>query len=163
MRVDNSQLDHFLSFVTIPHVIQDLPFGQRYLRLSNGKVLETPNVIRTMIPQRIVDQYRQFCLETNFTPFSSSTMLRILSSCSATVRKSLQGLDYFTADGAKTFHNLLSIAEKIGDRGQDRQWVERCEQALKEGKQYLKTDYKVRIMVILNLSQNVNPDKSKNK
>ena len=163
MRVDNSQLDHFLSFITSPHVIQDLPFGQRFLRLSNGKVLETPNVIRTMISQRIVDQYRQFCLETNFTPFSSSTMLRILSSCSATVRKSLQGLDYFTADGAKAFDDLLSIAEKIGDRGQDRQWVERCEQALKKGKQYLKTDYKVRIMVIPNLSQNVKPDKSKNK
>ena len=97
-------------------------------------MLETPNVIRTMIPQRIVDQYRHFCSETNFTPFSPSTMLHILSSCSATVRKSLQGLDYFTANGAKAFDDLLSIAEKIGDRIRDRQWVERCEQALKEGK-----------------------------
>ena len=94
-------------------------------------MLETP----TIILQHIVDQYRQFCSETNFTPFSPSTMLRILSSCSATVRKSLQGLDYFTADGAKAFDDLLSIAEKIGDHIQDRQWVKRCEQALKEGKQ----------------------------
>lgn len=85
MRVNPSQLDHFLSFITSPHVIQDLPFGQRYLHLSNGKVLETPNVIRSMIPQRIITQYQQYCLETNAKPFSVSTMQRILSSYSATV------------------------------------------------------------------------------
>ena len=50
MKVENKQLDHFLTYMTSLHVIQDLPFGQRYLRLSSGKVLETPNVIRTMIP-----------------------------------------------------------------------------------------------------------------
>lgn len=91
MRVDTIQLDHFISFITSPHIIQDLPFGQRYLHLSTGKVLETPNVIRNMIPQRIVKQYMQYCYETNFKPFSPSTILRILSCCSATVRKSLQG------------------------------------------------------------------------
>ena len=144
MRVDDLQLDHFLSFITSPHVIQDLPFGQRYLHLSNGKVLETPNVIRSMIPQRIVTQYRQFCIENSFTPFSESTMLRILSSCSASVRKSLHGLDYFTADGAKAVDDLIGIVESLGDRGEkDRQWVQNCRQSLKKGKQYLKSDFKV--------------------
>ena len=139
MRVDESQLDHFLCFITSPHVVQDLPFGQRYLHLTNGMVLETPNVIRSMIPQRITDQYRQFCSETNFVPFSTSTMLRILSSCTATVRKSLHGLDYFAAEGAKAFDDLIAVVENLGDR----HWVLRCQQALKEGKQYLKADYKV--------------------
>jgi hypothetical protein len=49
MRVSPVQLDHFLMFITSPHVIQDLPFGQRNLQLSNGQVIQTPNVIRTMI------------------------------------------------------------------------------------------------------------------
>ena len=89
MRVEGGQLDHFLTFITSPHVVQDLPFGQRYLYLSSGKVLETPNIIRTMIPHRIVRQYQQYCEETNFKPFSSNTMLRILSACSATVRAGL--------------------------------------------------------------------------
>ena len=139
MRVDESQLDHFLCFITSPHVVQDLPFGQRYLFLTNGNILETPNVIRSMIPQRITKQYHQFCSETKFTPFSTSTMLRILSSCTATVRKSLQGLDYFAAEGAKAFDELTALVEKLGDR----HWVLKCQQLLKEGKQYLKTDYKV--------------------
>ena len=139
MRVDNCQLDHFLCFITSPHVVQDLPFGRRYLYLSNGKMLETPNVIRSVIPQRIINQYNQFCSESNFTPLAPATMFRILSSCTATVRKSLQGLDYFAAEGAKAFDDLIEIAGKLGDR----QWALRSEQELKEGKQYLKTDYKV--------------------
>ena len=49
MRVEPVQLDHFLTFVTSPHVVQDLPFGQRHLQLSNGKIVEAPNVIREMV------------------------------------------------------------------------------------------------------------------
>ena len=49
--VDLKQLDHFLFFIASPHLIQDLPFGQKHLTLSTGQVIEVPNVIRTMIPQ----------------------------------------------------------------------------------------------------------------
>ena len=45
------QLDHFLSFITSPHLVQDLPFGERNLVLSTGETITVPNVIRTMIPQ----------------------------------------------------------------------------------------------------------------
>ena len=60
MRVDPNQLDHFLTFITSPHIIQDLPFGQKYIKLSTGEVLETPNVIRSMIPERIIMQYTKY-------------------------------------------------------------------------------------------------------
>jgi hypothetical protein len=143
MRVNPVQLDHFLTFVTSPHVIQDLPYGQRFLKLSDGTVLETPNVIRAMISQRIIDQYLQFSSETSFQPFSKSTMKRILSSCTATVRKSLQGLDYISADGAKAFDDLQIIVDKLCDHGQDKQLGNNCKLALRTSKQYLKTDYKV--------------------
>lgn len=69
IKVDLKQLDHFLSFVTSPHIIQDLPFGERKLKLSSGQVIEVPNVIRTVIPQRIARQYTQYCQETGFKPF----------------------------------------------------------------------------------------------
>ncbi len=141
MRVSTVQLDHFLTFITSPHVVQDLPFGQQHIHLSNGKIIETPNVIRTMIKQRIITQYSQFCTETNFKPFSPSTIHRILSSCSASVRKSLQGQDYIAAEGITAFDDLLSVSEKLFDHGLDHHTVQRLQLALKEGKQYLKTDY----------------------
>ncbi len=109
MRVSPVQLDHFLTFITSPHVIQDLPFGQRNLQLSNGQVIETPNVVRTVIKQCTITQYVQYCEEADFKPFSTSTMNCILTSCSASVRKSLQGLDYISA----------TITNKLIDYGLD--------------------------------------------
>ena len=134
-----------MTFITSSHVIQDLPFGQGYLRLANGQILETPNVIRTMIPQRIIEQYIQFCKESNMRPLSPSTISRMLCVCSATVRKSLQGLDYIAADGAKAFDDLATVAVNLGSHGRDREWVDCCERALKAGKQYIKTDHDYKV------------------
>ena len=135
-------------FIVSPHVIQDR-FGQHYLQLSSGKVLETPRVIRSMIPQRIFKQYVQYCKETNFTPFGSSTMLCILSCCSATVRKSFQGLDYIAAEGTKGFDELHRIVDRLGECGLRREMVSNYQKSVKEAKQYLKSDYKVHFMEVM--------------
>ena len=50
IQVDLRKLNHFLDFITSAHLIQDL---------SCGDVIEVPNVIRLMIPQRVVQQYTQ--------------------------------------------------------------------------------------------------------
>ena len=147
-RVDEVQLDHFLQFITSPHIIQDLPFGEKFLHLSNGNIIEVPNVIRNMIPQRIVAQYTQYCTETGFVPFSHHTMLRILSSCSATVRKSLQGLDYFAADGASAFDELRKLLTKVSDLVKNDETIRRWQESLKDGKRYLKGDFKVSLTLL---------------
>ena len=121
MRVESKQLDDFLTYITSPHVNQGLPFGQRYLRLSSGKILETPNVIRTMIPNRLVKQYQSYCDETKFTPSSPATMLRVLTTCAASVRTSIQGLDYIASDGAKGFEDLSRIVKTLKESGLDRE------------------------------------------
>ena len=144
LRIDRNQLDHFLGFITSPHLVQDLPFGEKHLQLSSGKIITVPNIIRTMIPEWIVMKYRQYCRETNFKPFSRSTMLQILTECSALVRKSLQGLDYFAAEGARTFDDLASIVEDISSlRADGGEWEGCVKDALKAGKLYLKSDFKV--------------------
>ena len=150
LRIDPKQLDHFLGFITSPHLVQDLPFGEKHLQLSSGKIITVPNVIRTMIPERIVRQYTQYCSETNYKPFSRRTVLRILSECSASVRQSLQGLDYFAAEGARAFGNLASIAENVSLlRDDGGEWSARIMDTLKAGKLYLKGDYKVNCFVCL--------------
>lgn len=60
LHIELTQFDHLLDYITSPHVIQDLPFGQRHLHLSSSQVLETPNVIHTMIPSRLVQQYQLY-------------------------------------------------------------------------------------------------------
>lgn len=54
IKVDLKQLDHCLGSITSPHLVQDLPFGSKKLKLTSGQTIEVSNVIRAMIPQRIV-------------------------------------------------------------------------------------------------------------
>ena len=109
MCVNYAQLDHYLELIASPHVVIDLPFGQILLSLADGSLLERPNLIRTMVPE----QFTKYCKEVNLTAFSRSTMLRVLSSCAAAVRKSLQGIDYIAVDGGKAFDQLIEMALKL--------------------------------------------------
>lgn len=140
LKIDRKQLDHFLAYITSPHLVQDLPFGEKSLKLSSGRVISVPNVIRTMIPQRIAKQYIEYCSETGFEHFSERTMLRILSECSASVRKSLQGLDYIAAEGTKAFDELSELINKTASTGASGASLQ---ENLKAAKLYLKGDYKV--------------------
>lgn len=143
LRVNKQQLDNFLCFITSPHLVQDLPFGETKLTLSSGQIIQVPNVIRTMVPQRIVNQYQVYCQEKDFVPLSERTLLRILDGCSASVRKSLQGLDNFAAEGGKAFDDLTDLLETLTTLGVDEQKIKTLREALKAGKLYLKGDYKV--------------------
>ena len=97
-KINLKELDHFLNFITSPYIIQDLPFGEKFLKLSSGEVVQTPNVIRVSVNERIINQYLQGCNETGRDPLIRSTLRRILSACRASTRQSLQGLDYFVSE-----------------------------------------------------------------
>ena len=81
IHVPPEKLDHFLSFITSAHIVQDLPFGEKSLKLSSSVQIKVPNVIRTMIPAKIVKQYESHCNESGFSPMSRSTLCRILNVC----------------------------------------------------------------------------------
>ncbi|CAH3183537.1 unnamed protein product, partial [Porites evermanni] len=141
-RIDLNQLDHFLDFITSPYIVQDLPFGERFLKLSTGEVVQTPNVIRVSVSGHIIDQYVQYCNETEVKPLSNSTLRCILSSCQASTRKSLQGLDYFVCEGSKAFDDLEQLIGNLVDSGFDARTAQNLQMKLKEGKNYVKTDFK---------------------
>jgi hypothetical protein len=77
----------------------DIPFGERKLKLTSGEKLVVPDVIRNIIPTRIVSQYLAYCKETidgnDFKPLAPSSLFAILQKCTASTRKSLAGLDNF--------------------------------------------------------------------
>ena len=137
MKVSLAQIDHFVAFITSPHIVQDLPFGERGITLSTKETVKVPNVVRMLIPERIVKQYTTYCQESQFKPLSRSTLLRILNVCAASVRTSLQGIDYVSSAGAEAF-------DELGDAGQGMTWAKLQENNLRASKRYLKSDYKVR-------------------
>ena len=70
-------------------------------------------------------------------------MLRVLSESSASVGKSLQGLENYAAEGARAFDDLAGIVENISTNVElDAKKAEVLD-ALKAGKLYLKGEYKV--------------------
>jgi len=142
-RYDKGQLDDFLDFITSPYIIQDLPFGEKKLRLSSGEVLNTPNVIRISINERIINQYIQYCNDNSKTHLSRSTLRRVLSACKASSRKSLQGLDYFSTDGSNAFDELIKLLDKLVVSGTNQSVVENVQAKLKLGRNYIKSDFKV--------------------
>lgn len=144
IRVSVEKLDHFLTFITSGQVIQDLPFGEKTLKLSDNTKITIPNVVRTLIPEQVVQQYHSYCQETGFEPMSRSSLCRVLKVCSASVRKSLKGLDYFSSDGAKAFDEMEEVVEKLGDEyEQGHSWAKNLICKLKTAKRYLKSDFKV--------------------
>lgn len=87
------------------------------MTLSNEETIKVPTVIK-MIPERVVKQYLTNCDETNFKSLSRSTLLRILAVCPASVRKTLQGLDYVSSAGPQTFEDLetrVDVLESLCD------------------------------------------------
>ena len=96
-----------------------------------------------IIPESVAKQYLAYCDESGFKPLSRSTLLRILALCPASTRKSLQGLDYISSAGAQAFEDLIDIVERLGDVGQGMGWTKNLQTRLRDGKRYLKSDYKV--------------------
>jgi len=143
MVVPQEKLAHFLDFITSPNIIQDLPFGEKVVSLSTKEVIKIPNVVRNMIPERIVQQYQAYSKEENFTPLNRSTLLRVLQVCPAYTRKSLQGIDYISSAGAQAFDKFESVAERLGEMDMGMSWAKERKEHLKKCKRYLKSDYKV--------------------
>lgn len=53
-RMHQAKVDHFLDFVSSPSFLQDVAYGTKKLKLSDGDTLEIPNVVRTVIASRLV-------------------------------------------------------------------------------------------------------------
>ena len=79
---------------------------------------------------------------------SRSTLLKVLSVCSASTKKSLQGLDYVSAAGSKAFNKLEDVIDKLGDNyGKGFTWAKVQKEKLQLAKRYLKGDYKARLLL----------------
>ena len=77
-RLDPVRVDHFIDFIASPHYLQDVAFGTKVLKLSNGEHMEIPNVVRTVTATRLVNLYLSFCKEEEFMPLGRSTLFTML-------------------------------------------------------------------------------------
>lgn len=113
----------------------------------------TPNLFLEFVCDtihfRIVKQYLAYSSESGFTTLSRSTLLRILNVCSASVRKSLQGVDYISCAGSPSFDDLHDEVNRLGDSYMGMTWAKKQKEQLKSAKRYLKGDFKVNFKTTL--------------
>ena len=121
-RYTKQQLAHFIDFIQSPHIITDMPFGERTIKLSSGQKIAITDVIRNIIPSRIVAQYLAYCEEAGkpkeFKPLASSSLFAILSKCGASTRRSPAGLDNFSCDGCTAFDRLRDLSDEMAIYGE---------------------------------------------
>ena len=141
-RIEHEKVDHFVEYISRPEFVQDVAFGTKTLKLDSGEKITIPAVIRTVIPSRIIRQYLDYCKEQDFEPASERSLHRMIEVCSASMQKSLHGLDNTTADGTEAFDQVFSMLEGLADQGIS---VTGTQKSLKDGKRYLKNDFKTHI------------------
>ena len=100
-RIQSARVDHFLDYISRPELLQNVTFGTKMPKLDSSKRIVTPAVVRTLIPSRIREQYVQYCKQEQFELTSERFLYRILEVCSASMQKSLAGLDNVTAEGTE--------------------------------------------------------------
>lgn len=77
-RLDPVKVDHFLDFISSPSFLQDVAYGTKNLKLSNGETIEIPNVVRTVVASRLIHLYQLYCTESGFEPIGRTTLLNML-------------------------------------------------------------------------------------
>ena len=103
-----------------------------------------PNIIRTVTRSTMIVQYLALCEDDGFQPLRRSRMYCVLKVREASQRKSLQGLDNVSADGAEGFQRITRIVEELEEEyGVSKDWCSDVRNRLKKAKCYLKTEYRV--------------------
>lgn len=144
-RISSAQVQHFVDFISRPELVHDVAFGTKTLKLDSGDSIVIPAVVRTMIPSRIIDQYQSYCEQESFVPAGKRSLYRMIEVCAASQQKSLAGLDNTTAEGNEAIDNMAEIVTSLGSHGADADWVKDAQRRLKEGKRYLKTEFKAHV------------------
>ena len=141
-KIDPEKVDHFIEYISRPQFLQDVAFGTKNLKLDSGEKIIIPAIIRTVIPSRIIKQYLDYCKEQEFEPASERSLYRMIEVCSASMQKSLQGLDNTTVEGVEAFDQAFFMLEGLEDQHIN---VTATQKLLKDGKRYLKNDFKTHI------------------
>ncbi|CAC5406365.1 unnamed protein product [Mytilus coruscus] len=139
-KIDIAELEHFIDFNISSDVVKDLPFGMKTMKLTSGEIVNVPNLIRSLAPSSLVNQYIQFCDSENDGHLGRSTMYKILNDCAASVRTCVEGLDSYVAEGGKTFQDLEIIIEKLSASSEKKKELK---SKLLNGKRYIKSDFKI--------------------
>ena len=103
--------------------MQDVPSGTRTVKLTSGRKVIMPNVVRTVHKSEIVGLYIAASEGEAYTIVngrpSVQTIWNTLNNCPASQCESLSGLDNVAVDGSDSFDLLLKITAELKNSHRD--------------------------------------------
>ena len=143
VRLSKCRIQHFVEFLYSPSFCQAVGYGSKTLHLSSGLQIKIPKMIRTMIASRIITAYEHFCEDNAMEAPSKATLYKIIKVCSASQKRSLKGLDNYTAEGMVGVDLLERIVRKLEETGMAKEKMTEILKKLSEVNQHLKFELKV--------------------
>lgn len=134
-KLDEAKCEHFLDFLFNSGLLHDVAYGVTNIKYDSGQQQKVAHAILTTKYSHAIMFYKKNCIETDYEHLSESSLWKILHTIKPSKRKCLAGLDDVIAAGMNGFEALLKIAQKYFSKD--------VEDALQQGKRYLKTQYQV--------------------
>ena len=116
-KLNHNSVEIFLNFIMGDGYMQDVASGDTLMKFANGETYCIPLTIRLACHSKIINDYRLMCQQENLKPMSDSTCYKILKSCPASFRKSMQGLDNIICDGLNSFDAMEKIILYLKENG----------------------------------------------
>lgn len=115
-----------------------MPFIETKLKLSSGDTIHVAKIILNSVRSRVIEQYFSYC--------EGNCKCQHIYENSPNLRNYMKGLDNYAAAGANAFKSLQKGMELFSMLGKGNEWKECIIRILAISQQYLKIEYKVRIL-----------------
>lgn len=77
-RLDRIKVKCFRDLISSPTFPQDVAYGTKSLKRSNGEKIEIPNVVRTVVASRLIQLCQSYWKEYGFAPQGQSTLFNMV-------------------------------------------------------------------------------------
>ncbi|CAF1530442.1 unnamed protein product [Didymodactylos carnosus] len=112
-RIGPSLTEPFISWLIETDMMVSVPWGYSQLKLDTGEKLSIPKQIIQAKKSHVILQYKQHCLQNNFTPLSDRTLFYVLDNLNVKEQKSLSGMDDFVKGARDGWLLLENIMKKL--------------------------------------------------
>ncbi|CAF3173596.1 unnamed protein product, partial [Rotaria sp. Silwood2] len=147
-RVSFNRIKHFMDFLFDHDFVQDVAYGTTKIRTMN-ETFTIPLVVKKCINSHIVYAYDEYCQQISFKRLSNRSLYRVLNECKMSQRKSLAGLDDYTAGGTESFDVLENLVTSLPITKYEQK---RIIMQLHEAKRYLKNGFSLNLSLQSNVA-----------
>ncbi|GMR41342.1 hypothetical protein PMAYCL1PPCAC_11537 [Pristionchus mayeri] len=147
-RYDIVKLAFFINFITSPHILIQLPFGEAKVQDSHGNIHYVTNAIRQTGLYETIAMYEAYMKENKMESLllKRTTMYNILAYLPIKKAVSMQCVDMYQADATNAFIEISRMLDSLVEMAfLDKEDAAHLKRQFEETKLYLKGNYRLHV------------------